>query len=130
MGEYPGIRDKKWLGTTISKWNYASEFTLTQLRNPEHKSCGLRIEDAGWHFSYIGGFQVEPPINRIIRKIEGAAHQELNNEKILSKVSKRLSRNKDVFGRRKAKFHKVESLKFLPSHVLQNLYKFEHLVLK
>jgi beta-1,4-mannosyl-glycoprotein beta-1,4-N-acetylglucosaminyltransferase len=130
MGEYPGVKEKKWIGTTISRWSYASRFTLTQLRNPEHKSSGLRINDAGWHFSYVGGFQVEAPINRIIRKIQGAAHQELNNDKILRKVSKRLSRNKDVFGRRKAKFCRIESLEFLPSYVLQNPDKFIHLVLK
>lgn len=130
MGEYPRIKNKKWIGTTISKWGFASGFTLTQLRNPEHKSYGIRIDDAGWHFSYVGGFKTEPPIDRIVRKIQSAAHQELNNDKVLRKVEKRLLRNKDVFGRRRSKFSRVQNLTFLPTYVLQNLVKFEHLVLE
>jgi beta-1,4-mannosyl-glycoprotein beta-1,4-N-acetylglucosaminyltransferase len=128
-GEYPGIRKKKWLGTSISKWEYASSFTMTQLRNPEHKECGVRISDGGWHFSYIGGHEVEPPINRILRKIEGAAHQEFNNPKIVKKITKRLRKNKDVFGRRRSKFVKLPDTNHLPEFIQKNLSKYQHLIL-
>jgi beta-1,4-mannosyl-glycoprotein beta-1,4-N-acetylglucosaminyltransferase len=130
MGEYPGIKESKWLGTTVSKWEYASQFSMTELRNPEHKNVGKRISDSGWHFSYVGGFQKELPVERIVRKIQSSAHQELNNQKILRKVNKRLAKNKDVFGRRGTRFTQIEDLKFLPSYILQNYEKYSHLVLK
>jgi beta-1,4-mannosyl-glycoprotein beta-1,4-N-acetylglucosaminyltransferase len=128
MGEYPHVAEKKWLGTTLSKWQYASNFTLTSLRNPEHKSFGKRISNAGWHFSYVGGPEPEPSIQRIVRKIQSSSHQEFNNEKTLKKVSKRFRKNKDIFGRRGSRFKKIKNLDFLPSYLIDNLHKFEHLV--
>lgn len=130
MGEYPNIKRKKWLGTTISKWEYASQFSMTELRSPKHKGVGLRIDNAGWHFSFVGGHQKEDPLERIVRKIKSYAHQELNNEVVLRKVRKRLSKNKDVFGRRRAKFKKVNDTSFLPQYVVDNYAKFDHLILK
>lgn len=128
MGEYPNIEDKKWLGTTLSKWQYASNFTLTSLRNPEHKSFGVRIKEAGWHFSYVGGPNPEPSIQRIVQKIKSSSHQEFNNDKTLKKIEKRFEKNKDIFGRRRSKFRKIENLEFLPSYLIENMYKFEHLI--
>lgn len=130
MGEYPNVKERKWLGTTVSRWDYASQFSLTGLRNPEHKSVGVRIPDSGWHFSYVGGFQIELPIERIIRKIQSSAHQELNNQRILRKVNRRLEKNRDVFGRRGSKFTRIEDLSYLPCYILQNFDSFSHLVLK
>lgn len=130
IGEYPGIKKRKWLGSTLSKWEYASQFSMTELRNPEHKDVGKRIDKAGWHFSYVGGHQKEDPLDRIIRKIKSSAHQELNNDEILRKVKKRLSKNKDVFGRRWAKFERVSDINFLPKYVVDNHEKFNHLILK
>jgi beta-1,4-mannosyl-glycoprotein beta-1,4-N-acetylglucosaminyltransferase len=117
IGEYPDMKQKKWLGTTISSWEYARKFTLTELRNPDHKKHGVRLEDGGWHFSYIGSDRTESPLDRITNKIISAAHQELNNEKVLSKISKRLSKNKDIFGRRGVKFEKINDLDFLPRSI-------------
>ena len=128
-GEYPGIKSKKWLGTSVSRWEYASRFTMTQLRNPEHKEKGVRISNGGWHFSYIGGHEIDLPIDRIMRKIEGSAHQEFNNPKVIKKVKKRLDKNKDVFGRRKSKFIKLQDTKHLPKYIQNNISKYQHLIL-
>ena len=129
-GEYPGVKKKKWLGTSISRWDYASGFTMTQLRNPEHKDSGVRISDGGWHFSYIGGHEIELPIDRIMRKIAGSAHQEFNNPKIVKKIAKRLEKNKDVFGRRKSKFVKLPRTNHLPLFIQNNLPDYQHLILQ
>jgi beta-1,4-mannosyl-glycoprotein beta-1,4-N-acetylglucosaminyltransferase len=129
MGEYPEIKNRKWLGTSISRWEYASKFTMTQLRNPEHKAMGIRISDGGWHFSYIGGHETELPLHRILRKIESAAHQEFNNPKMIKKISRRLEKNKDVFGRRKSKFVKLPDTGHLPEFIQNNLSNYQHLIL-
>jgi beta-1,4-mannosyl-glycoprotein beta-1,4-N-acetylglucosaminyltransferase len=130
MGEYPDVTKKKWLGTSISEWRYASNFSLTNLRKSEHKNFGVRIPDAGWHFSFVGGPEPEPSIQRIIRKIQSYAHQEFNNEKTIKKISKRLQKNRDIFGRRGSKFKRIDNLDFLPSYLTSNLSKFEHLIMR
>lgn len=130
MGEYPNISEKKWLGSTLSSWQYAANFTLTSLRNPEHKYFGKRIPNAGWHFSYVGGPEPATSIQRIIHKIQSSSHQEFNNEKTLNKIEKRFRKNRDIFGRRGSKFKKIDNLDFLPSYLTRHSLKFEHLIQK
>jgi beta-1,4-mannosyl-glycoprotein beta-1,4-N-acetylglucosaminyltransferase len=128
MGEYPEIKEKKWLGTTLSQWDYAKKFSMTALRNPEHKLNGVRIDNGGWHFSYVGG---EPGISiqeRALNKIQNNSHQELNSKKILSKVEKNTMRHKDVFGRKGANFQVNSDRSYLPDYVIDNLAKFEKLI--
>ena len=129
-GEYEGIVDRKWLGTTLSRWSYANQFTMNELRNPEHKKVGYRIEDGGWHFSYVGGEYGVSLEERTKIKVASWAHQELNNKKIVNKIGKRTSKHKDLFGRKGSNFEIIKDLNYLPIYVQKNLDKFDYLLAK
>lgn len=130
IGEYDGVINRKWLGTSLSKWDYAKNFTMTALRNPEHKTCGKRIDNGGWHFSYVGGEAGVDIESRTKTKIESAAHQELNTKKILRKIGKQTSKHRDIFKRKGAKFEVVYNENYLPTYVQNNLSKFDYLIAK
>lgn len=130
MGEYENIVNKKWLGTTLSKWSYAKRFTMTELRNPEHKKVGHRVDDGGWHFSYVGGEYETSVEDRAKIKLIGSAHQEVNNRKTLNKIAKRISKYEDIIGRKGANFEIIKDLKYLPVYVQENLSKFDYLLAK
>jgi beta-1,4-mannosyl-glycoprotein beta-1,4-N-acetylglucosaminyltransferase len=129
-GEYDNIAEKKWLGTTLSKWSYAKLFTMTELRNPEHKKVGCRVDDGGWHYSYVGGEYGKSTEERSRIKVISSSHQELNNRKILNKIGKRTSKHKDLFGRKGSNFEIIKDLNYLPIYVQKNLDKFDYLLAK
>jgi beta-1,4-mannosyl-glycoprotein beta-1,4-N-acetylglucosaminyltransferase len=130
IGEYENIADRKWLGTTLSKWSYAKLFTMTELRNPEHKKVGCRVDDGGWHYSYVGGEFGKSTVERSRIKVISAAHQELNNRKILKNIGKRTSKHQDLFGRKGSNFKIIKDLNYLPIYVQKNLDKFDYLLAK
>jgi beta-1,4-mannosyl-glycoprotein beta-1,4-N-acetylglucosaminyltransferase len=130
MGDYNDVNKKKWLGTTISKWSYAQNFTMTELRNPEHKKVGKRINNGGWHFSYVGGDYGTSIESRAKTKVISAAHQELNTNKILKKIGKQTSKHKDIFKRKGTNFEVVKEKSYLPVYVQENLTKFDYLIAK
>ncbi len=130
MGEFPDEENKKWLGTTVSKWSYSREFTPTGLRDREHVGRSIRIADGGFHFSYVGGPSPTPADVRVRAKLRESAHQELNVWRTNSFLKGRLSRGKDIFGRRGARFKRRNNLNYLPQYVLDNLQKFESLLQK
>lgn len=130
MGEFPGILNKKWLGTTVWKWSLAKQFSLTQLRDPQHLKNSRRIAEGGQHFSYVGGPVPSSADTRIRAKLNESAHQELNGWRNKSLLKGRVSRGKDIFGRRGAKFVRRENLEYLPEYLLANLDKFGGLIQK
>lgn len=131
-GEYPGIkkRHRKWLGTVMLRWEDAGAYRLSHLRSPDHKAHGIRISDAGWHFSFIGGEANLDPVARASLKIEGYAHQEFNNEKIKRNLLRRISKGRDIFGRRSAKFKSLKGFAHLPRYVQEHLDDYEALFTK
>ena len=48
---------KKWIGSKMCSYSLLKEqkLQLGELRFPERKACGIRVEDGGWHFGYMGG---------------------------------------------------------------------------
>jgi beta-1,4-mannosyl-glycoprotein beta-1,4-N-acetylglucosaminyltransferase len=129
-GEYPLRFRKKWLGTNISSWGYASSSSMTNLRNPEHKKNGVRIKNGGWHFTYIGSCGRESVEDRVRRKIQSAAHQELNTEEVISRIESNVVNLKDLFGRKRTSFETLGEFDFLPNFIQENISKFEYLLRK
>ena len=66
------------------------------------------IPNAGRHLCYFGGLE------RIIKKIEDSAHQELNTDamKDPERIKQVVKEGKDLFGRSDVKFVKSESIKY------------------
>lgn len=129
-GEYGKRLKKKWLGTNISRWEYARQHTMTDLRNPSHKKTGIRIKDGGWHFTYVGSSDQESVTDRIRRKIVSAAHQELNTDEILGQIESNIQNLNDLFGRRRTKFKVLGQFNYLPDYIKENIDGYGYLLRK
>lgn len=127
-GEYPFILRKKWLGTNISRWKYSRDFLPTDLRDPVHKKIGRRMRRGGWHFSYVGSATAMAPNERVLIKIQGAAHQEFNTDEYLHKLDERIELNIDIFKRKRAKYKIVNNLSYLPDFIRDNSDKYSYLI--
>jgi len=60
-----------WKGAVCFNFRLLEEFTLNELRDLRRFPVKI-VEDAGWHFSYLGG------IEKIKHKLQHFAHQEFN----------------------------------------------------
>ena len=119
---------KKWLGTKIIDFNILEKYTLTQLRNYISNVKNSRISNGGWHWSYVGseGLSVE---QRILKKVECAAHVEYNNNAVKSNIPK-VNENKDPFGRNYARYKVVPIDNSYPEYISKNLEKYDYLIKK
>jgi beta-1,4-mannosyl-glycoprotein beta-1,4-N-acetylglucosaminyltransferase len=129
MGEFDGIENPKWLGTTMSLWSSSRTKKLSELRGPGHDALGLRIEDGGWHFSFIGGPDKSDAKTRTANKLAATAHQELNTQLNRLLLKSRVGKGRDLFGRRQARFVLRDDLDFLPDYLQQNIGEFRYLLL-
>ncbi len=130
-GEFENVRkrDRKWLGTTMVALSKVSAgMTLSQLRHPETKAGGFRVDNGGWHFSSCGGSLNATPGERISQKLKDFAHVEFrylsNNPE---QIERRLRRGKDVLGRRFIRFMLVNPDSHLSPRLLSDK-RFSHLV--
>lgn len=129
-GEYPNVQIPKWLGSNLSRWTFAASKPLTSLRDPIHKEVGMRVPNAGWHFSWVGGPEPTEPISRVLTKLENTAHVEFDTWMNRFGLRRRIERGKDLVRRRGGRFRVEHDLNFLPPYVRANLDKFETLIFK
>ncbi|MDE7184375.1 MAG: glycosyl transferase GT17 family protein, partial [Lachnospiraceae bacterium] len=87
-GEFEGVARKKWIGTKMLSYKLLREqnLLLGELRFPERKEIGVRVENGGWHFGYMGGHGEKDIRKRVQEKVVSAAHQEYNSKHVLSNV--------------------------------------------
>jgi len=93
---YINVRNKKkidhWKLPVIMRYKNLYGKTLTEIRlEKEYKGV---LNKGGWHFSYMGGLE------NIKLKIKSFSHQELNNEKFLNKLNKKVKKLVDFHGAR------------------------------
>jgi len=82
-----------WIGTKICGVELYNYIGAENLRMNRHRSHQTTLQDAGWHWSYLGGEKA------VQQKIKDYAHSEFNNEGVLSQIKTRLENNEDVLGR-------------------------------
>ncbi len=122
---------KKWIGSKMCSYSLLKEqkLQLGELRFPERKTCGIRVEDGGWHFGYMGGHGEKDVKKRVAEKVRSAAHQEYNKAEVLSDVADRIKDGKDIFGRN-ASFVQVEIDETFPEYLRENQEEYSFLILK
>ena len=122
---------KKWIGSKMCSYSLLKEqkLQLGELRFPERKACGIRVEDGGWHFGYMGGNGEKDVKKRVAEKVRSAAHQEYNKAEVLSDVADRIKDGKDIFGRN-ASFVQVEIDETFPEYLRENQEEYSFLILK
>jgi beta-1,4-mannosyl-glycoprotein beta-1,4-N-acetylglucosaminyltransferase len=110
--------NEPWAGTLLTKYKNIKDSCLNHLRT-RSKTNYVYIDNAGWHFSFMGGE------DRIKLKIESYGHQEFNNDQVKSQVSKNLELGKDLLGR--PEFYYTINESELPKYVIENKEKYKHL---
>ncbi len=89
-----------------------------------HVEQGVKlIENAGWHFSYLGG------VEAIKNKIRSYSHVEYNNQDILDdeKIMTVINEGNDLFGRG-FHFNYVAIDESFPDYILKNKERYKHLL--
>ncbi len=102
---------------------------LGELRFPERKECGIRVDDGGWHFGYMGGHGEKDVKKRVAEKVRSAAHQEYNKAEVLSDVADWIKDGKDIFGR-DASFTLVKIDESFPQYLREQTDEYEFLILR
>jgi beta-1,4-mannosyl-glycoprotein beta-1,4-N-acetylglucosaminyltransferase len=110
--------NEPWAGTLLTKYRNIKGACLNHLRT-KSKTNYTYIDNAGWHFSFMGGE------DRIKLKIESYGHQEFNNDEVKNQVSKNLELGKDLLGR--PEFYYTINESELPKYVIENKEKYKHL---
>ncbi len=130
-GEFEGVARKKWIGSKMCRYKLIREqgLQLGELRFPERKEIGIRVEDGGWHFGYMGGHGEADVKKRVAQKVKSAAHQEYNSRSVLSEVEDKIKDGKDIFDRQ-AEFVKVEIDESFPKYLREHTNEYAHLILK
>jgi beta-1,4-mannosyl-glycoprotein beta-1,4-N-acetylglucosaminyltransferase len=126
-GEYDHVKKKKWLGTYMFQLGLLDRFSVEELRVNKTPERSVRIDDGGWHFTYMGGGASKNVVDRVTQKVKSAAHQEFNTKNILSQIEENISKKRDIFGRR-SKFIQVNVDESYPEYILNNLTTFKHLL--
>lgn len=121
-----GDERRRWLGTKLIGKQTLDKYTITELRHWHSNEKNARIFPGGWHWSYVGseGLSVE---ERIVKKIECAAHQESNTEQIKKNVS-RIKNNKDPIGRDYAVYEVVSIEDNYPEYIVKNKEKYSYII--
>lgn len=127
--EFPGITgdERKWLGTKICKKSLLDKYTTEQLRDREQQDIMVRVNNGGWHFSYMGGDHVMDVSDRVSHKVISAAHQEVNNTKLLREAVDKINDGRDMFDR-DARFVIVPIDNSYPQYLREHIEEYDYLV--
>ncbi len=130
-GEFEGVERKKWIGSKMCRYKLIREngFQLGELRFPERKEIGIRVEDGGWHFGYMGGHGESDVKKRVAQKVKSAAHQEYNSRSVLAEVEDKIKDGKDIFDRQ-AQFVRVEIDESFPAYLREHKEDYAHFILQ
>ncbi len=130
-GDFDGVEHKQWIGTKMLSYKLLRERDIKfgDLRFPEWKEIGIRVDNGGWHFGYMGGHGEKDLSKRVREKVVSAAHQEYNSKRVLSQVTDRIKGGKDIFGR-DAKFIRTEIDETYPRYIREHQDELEFLILK
>jgi beta-1,4-mannosyl-glycoprotein beta-1,4-N-acetylglucosaminyltransferase len=135
----------KILNTNVFQWNFVLSFryfffncrtkaeiwsapamTLVKnyndpqdIRHHGNRNVIEYIENAGWHFSYMGG------IDAIVKKLSSTAHREVDTQDFNNKenIERRIANKEDLFNRPGYEFEYLDDNDY-PEFVLQNLDRF------
>ena len=130
-GEFEGVERKKWIGTKMCSYKLLREqnLMLGELRFPERKEIGIRVDDGGWHFGYMGGHGEKDIKKRVQEKVVSAAHQEYNSRRVLSQVTDQIKDGKDIFGRN-AQFIRCEIDDSFPEYIQSHQKELDFLIMQ
>ncbi len=127
-GEFPGVEQKRWLGTKVCSYAGIPEQGIVYLREvaPEDERS-VRVADGGWHFGYMGGNGERDVAKRIGVKVRAAAHQEYNSPRYLKEAVDRLMCGEDIFDR-SCRFVRVPIDESYPAYLREHREEYDFLI--
>ncbi len=130
-GDFDGVAHPQWIGSKMCSYRFLREqnILLGDLRFPKWKEVGIRVENGGWHFGYMGGHGEKDVRKRVEEKVVSAAHQEYNNRHVLSNVADRIKDGEDIFGRN-AEFVRREIDETYPAYIREHQAELSWLILQ
>jgi beta-1,4-mannosyl-glycoprotein beta-1,4-N-acetylglucosaminyltransferase len=101
---------QNWDMARIMSYSYLKSKEPDDVRNSGFERV---IHDAGWHFSYMGGY------DRIIDKIESFSHTELNTDAFKQKLSFKYDNCQSLFGEDYWSIVDIDGS--FPKHIIKNM---------
>ncbi len=111
-----------WTGTSLMTYKDIKGDTLDNLRAYDERRKFMWapvIQNAGWHFTNIGGAEF------IKRKVQSYAHQEFNTPVFLAQIDERIEHNEDYLGR---PFKLGIDIGEWPRYLKENYDQYKHLI--
>ena len=112
------LKQSDWYGTKVGLYTNIKDLSLNELRGDE--SLTVKLPDGGWHFSFIGDAE------SVRKKITSYSARDLVNQHVYDSVEENIKNGIDVFFR--GKLTQVPIDHSYPSHVLNNLDKYKHMI--
>ncbi len=117
-------KPKWWYGSVMTAFkDFKSVKKLRVLREVHKYKGNTIIEDAGWHFTYLGG------VEKIIYKLESFGHTEFNTDDIKDpeRIKKLIESGKSILGHdNKLVFGRIDES--YPLYIQQNQDKLKHYI--
>ena len=108
-----------WMGPRICNWFKLSDTTVDQLRQ-DHRNA-YRIEDAAWHFSFLGD------ADNFKLKLASYEHTENNSASVTANAEEKVERGLDPLGRGQM-YQAVPIDDTYPEYILKNQEKYSSLI--
>lgn len=130
-GDFEGVEKTQWIGPKMLTFGFLKEKKIGfgELRYPKWKEIGIRVDQGGWHFGYMGGHGEKDVKKRVQEKVISAAHQEYNSKHVLGKVSDQIKDGKDIFGR-DAQFVRCEIDETYPAYIREHQDELSYLIME
>ena len=125
--------EKDWFGTHACKFGYLKKYSMDLLQyhkeDASRQSGGAIIDNAGWHFSFLGGEKAVKEVLSAYSYQGGRAAKVLFFlDKIFkNRIKNRIKNNKDIFltGRT---FRTVKVDQSFPKYLVDNVDVYKHLI--
>jgi beta-1,4-mannosyl-glycoprotein beta-1,4-N-acetylglucosaminyltransferase len=116
----------KWYGSVITTYQTLKQFSPQFFRELRESGNGIKIDNGGWHLSYIAD------IENIQLKLKSAAHTEFSGEEYTNTENlKKCLEDGVLFFDKQRKFNYIPIKECnLPDYVKQNLDKFKNFIYK
>lgn len=126
--EYEGY--PKWIGTKMCSFSILKKYTMTQMRRELHSERNVRLYPGGWHWSTVGSPDKLSYYDRILKKIKGASHVELNNEDLISTIPKRIEEDRSPIGQDNARYKTIDvnEENNFPQYIIDNKEKYSYII--
>ena len=85
------LYEESWMGSRLCSWKHLKSTTVDQLR--QNHANAYKIENAGWHFSFLGNAE------NFKLKLASYEHTENNTEAVVSNAEEKVEKGLDPLGR-------------------------------